>query len=155
ARGGVRDQPVRLHPGQPGVDRSGRRRVQAEEPVLQQPDQLVPVLGPVGEELEQVQPQPAVAEYGGHRSYPSSPASAAGRATTLTWPETACAASWPTPEPSRPCAERAPGEPVGRTSAKALVIRPLVAESETSRSASLGTRAVIAPEVVERRIALA
>ena len=36
ARGGVGDQPVRLHPGQPGIDRAGRRRVEAVEPVLQQ-----------------------------------------------------------------------------------------------------------------------
>src|SRR5690606_2106578 len=45
--GGVGDEPIRLHPGQPGVDRAGRRDVETVEAVLQQADQLVPVLRPV------------------------------------------------------------------------------------------------------------
>ncbi len=55
-----------LHPRQARVDRAGAGRVVPVEPVLQQADQLVAVLGAVVEQLEQVEPQPPVAEDGGH-----------------------------------------------------------------------------------------
>jgi hypothetical protein len=65
------DQSLFLQPGQPGVDRPGRRRIDAEEPVLQQPDHLVAVPWRLVEQLEQIQPQSAVAEHRTHRSSPS------------------------------------------------------------------------------------
>src|SRR4029453_7368152 len=43
-----------LHPRQTRVDRAGAGRVVAVEPVLEQADQLVAVLGAVVEQLEQV-----------------------------------------------------------------------------------------------------
>src|SRR6266511_2495672 len=62
----VGHQAFGLQPLQAWIDRAGRWRVEPEEPVLQQADQLVPVLRPLGEQLEQVQPQSTVAEHRGH-----------------------------------------------------------------------------------------
>ena len=62
----VDDEAVGLQPGQPRVDRAGGGRVDPEEPVLQQPDHLVAVPRALLQQLQQVQPQPAVAENRAH-----------------------------------------------------------------------------------------
>src|SRR5207248_5968786 len=134
-------------PGQPRVDRAGRGGVQAEEPVLQQPNQLVPVLGPLGEQLEQVQPQPPVTEHGAHDSNSSS----TGRRSSATWPETALATNRPVPFPSRPDSAECPDR---YSSGKSQLTRPPMAANRTSRSLSSRTRTVISPEIVSNRRSL-
>src|SRR5262249_9302671 len=62
----VGDQALGLQPGQPRVDGAGAGRVPAEELVLQQPDELVPVPRAVRQQLQQVQPEPAGAEHVRH-----------------------------------------------------------------------------------------
>ncbi len=66
ALGAVGDQPLLLQLGEPRVDGAGRGRVQALEALLQQADDLVAVARGLVEQLEQVEPEPAVAEDGGH-----------------------------------------------------------------------------------------
>ena len=77
----VRDQAVLLEPGQPRVDGARRRRVHAEEPVLQQADDLIAVPGSLVQELQQVEPEPAMAEDRAHEipPGPSGRASARGK----------------------------------------------------------------------------
>src|SRR6266540_2868363 len=77
----VGHQAFGLQPLQAWIDRAGRWRVEPEEPVLQQADQLVPVLRPLGEQLEQVQPQSTVAEHRGHAG--SSKSGSTGRSALV------------------------------------------------------------------------
>src|SRR5208283_773869 len=59
-----------FQPGQPRVDRPGRRGVHAHELIPQHPDHLIAVPGLLVEEPEQVEPEPAVAENRTHRASP-------------------------------------------------------------------------------------
>src|SRR5262249_43823575 len=70
----VRAEALLLEPGQTRVDRAGRGGVDAEEAVLQQADHLVAVPRALLEQLEQVQPEPAVTENGTHSLSPLSSA---------------------------------------------------------------------------------
>src|SRR5579859_8115418 len=68
----VGDQALFFQAGQPGVDGAGGGSVHTHETVLQQPDDLIAMLGGIVQQLEQVEPQPAVTEHRAHRASPSS-----------------------------------------------------------------------------------
>ena len=74
----VGDQAFFFQPRQPGVDRAGRRGVDAHEPVAQQPDDLVAVPRLLVQQSQQVQPQPSMTEYRAHWVSLSISASARG-----------------------------------------------------------------------------
>ena len=61
------DQALGLQALEPRVDGARGGGVQAHEAVLQQPDHLVAVARALVQQLEQVQPQPSVAEHGTHK----------------------------------------------------------------------------------------
>src|SRR5215211_3499406 len=75
------DQPLGLQARQSRVDGPRGGGVEPQEAVLEQPDHLVAVPGALLQQLEQVQPQPTVAEDGTH-----SCASGAARRSRATWP---------------------------------------------------------------------
>src|SRR5262249_23322663 len=97
---GVADESFGLHPRQTRGDGAGGGGGGTEEANLQQPDQLIPVLRPFGEQLEQVEPQAAVAEDGGHASSPKS--ASTGRRNNAMLPPTAVASRRPEPVPRVP-----------------------------------------------------
>jgi hypothetical protein len=66
----MRDKAVFLEPGQTWIDSAGGRRINAHEPVLQKPDDFVTVSWRFIEQLQQVQPEPAVPEYRAHKTSP-------------------------------------------------------------------------------------
>src|SRR6185437_12324764 len=66
----VGDQAVLLEPGQPRVDGAGGGRVDTHEAILEQADDLVAVPRRLIEQLQQVQPEPAVPEDGAHCASP-------------------------------------------------------------------------------------
>src|SRR5690606_989979 len=135
----VGDQPLGLQAGQPRVDGARGGRVDAEEAVLQQPDHFVPVPRALLQQLEQIQPEPAVAEDGAHSFSPLS---------SVTSPETVVADREAMPPPSRPDIDRPPGLLASDTSSKALASRPDADRTVMSASAFLGSRIMMAPETV-------
>src|SRR5262249_16845683 len=131
---------------------SGRRRVEAEETVFQQPNQLVPVLRALGQQLEEGEPEPTVAEHRGHRSSRSSTSNSAsiGRRSNAMLPPTALTESWAVPPPAtpmRPLADE-PQPPADAISGNSLDTLPCATLSFTSRLLSSRTRTVISPLIV-------
>src|SRR5258708_36987541 len=66
----MRDQAVFLEPGQAWIDRAGRRCVDAHEPVLEKPDDLIAVSWRLIKQLQQIQPKPAAPKYRAHFTSP-------------------------------------------------------------------------------------
>ena len=154
----------------------GEGAYRAHEAVLQQPDHLVAVARALVQQLEQVQPQPSVAEHGTHRGTPLEELpdplghpppgfprplrpnpSGSQRSLGGAAQEGDVAGGAGGLEPAGAGAEPPPGRlPPGArscsSSSKALATWPLVDSSLTSRSLAPGRRTVRSPETLDSRM---
>src|SRR5580704_9411496 len=159
----VRDQALFLQPGQPRVDRARGGRVDAHEPVTQQPDDLIAVPGLLIEQPEQVQPEASVAEYRTQLASPSISFSLSGsrrgpwsagafprpaRRSSIARPDMVVTDTLPEPAPRLPLTECDAGADNRLSSANSLRTSPDTECRFTWASASAGSLRVTSPDTV-------
>src|SRR5690606_37874386 len=148
----VGHEPFLFEAGQARVDGSGRRRVDPQEPVPQQADDLVAVPGAFVQQFQQVQAESAVAEDGGHASpFGIAAGVSAARRSSEVAPETVVVVivAGSIPGPIVPLSRVNP-RVLCRSRPNAESRRPVAERSSTVAEVSAGTRSAISPEMLPR-----